>query len=296
MVTPEEQARLNAVALIKAQKEEESKNLGLGCLTLLIVFFLLWLFFGSGCFGHHQDSTPTAASDATAPAPVAAPDPAKDAQDERFAAEVEARQLVLGMLKDPASADFGDITGYAPHVACGSVNAKNAFGGFAGQTRFVYHIDDVSLDDGGGKFGKLWTKWCVERASGAMPTGVLGHALGSHPTPDLKPISDPSDEKIQIFVPVVPVASFEAVPVKSADFGYDHGRLFFAEITVTGEANRQALKDVLIKTYGPPSSMGDQVKYLKWNWPDAKVSMRVDFDSDKPEATARWADDSDSRK
>jgi hypothetical protein len=254
------------------------------------------LLFAS-CAAMASCSDPKPAADTSgAPKSTLAPDPAREAQDLRLAAEVEARQLVTRMLKDPGSADFGDITGFAPHVACGSVNAKNGFGGFAGQTRFVYHVDDVAFDDGGAKFSKLWAKWCVERAMGMAPTGLLGHAWGSHPTPDLKPVGDPSEDKIQIFVPVASIAPFDGVPVTSSDFGYDHGQLFFAEVSVTGEANRQALKDALSRAYGPPTLMGDSVNYWKWNWPDAKVSVRVDDDATRPMATARWSHDSDVRQ
>lgn len=48
-----------------------------------------------------------------------------------------ARAAVLGALKDPSSARFeGEIV--YPAAVCGLVNAKNAYGGYAGTTVYLY--------------------------------------------------------------------------------------------------------------------------------------------------------------
>jgi hypothetical protein len=53
-----------------------------------------------------------------------------------------AKRAVVRDLKDPASAQFGEVyrgpgaPGYA--VVCGGVNAKNSYGGYTGMTAFVY--------------------------------------------------------------------------------------------------------------------------------------------------------------
>jgi hypothetical protein len=53
------------------------------------------------------------------------------------AAVARARQHVTSRLKDPASAQFQDVTYDASsRVACGQVNAKNSFGGYTGFRQF----------------------------------------------------------------------------------------------------------------------------------------------------------------
>lgn len=67
--------------------------------------------------------------------PVAAPK-AKAAPD-KFSA---AKQAVIGLLKDPQSAQFKEIydSKKAPGAICGLVNAKNSMGGYSGFKAFIY--------------------------------------------------------------------------------------------------------------------------------------------------------------
>jgi hypothetical protein len=62
----------------------------------------------------------------------------KPTPDEAFAQQVEAD--VRRSLKDPDSAKFEDVKAYAKEqVACGKVNAKNSYGGYAGSEDFSYY-------------------------------------------------------------------------------------------------------------------------------------------------------------
>lgn len=72
-------------------------------------------------------------------------------QIQREQAELEERKnapvnkiknLVRAALKDPDSAIFGEV-GYNPETrtGCGSVNAKNSFGGYVGQKLFLVNVD-----------------------------------------------------------------------------------------------------------------------------------------------------------
>lgn len=57
-----------------------------------------------------------------------------------------AREGVLAALKDPDSAKFGPkmvrktYSWNGEEIVCGTVNAKNGFGGYTGMTPFVYRI------------------------------------------------------------------------------------------------------------------------------------------------------------
>lgn len=56
--------------------------------------------------------------------------------------EAKVRAAVRQRLKDPDSARFGPITiGRRSGAACGSVNARNAMGGYVGDTPFILFAD-----------------------------------------------------------------------------------------------------------------------------------------------------------
>ena len=50
----------------------------------------------------------------------------------------QARAAVLSSLRDPNSAEFRNVYANAKNIVCGTVNAKNAFGGYAGFSAFWY--------------------------------------------------------------------------------------------------------------------------------------------------------------
>lgn len=59
--------------------------------------------------------------------------------------QASARRYVRNELKDPESAIFGDVRTYARAV-CGTVNARNSYGGYAGGEMFiVYDRDRVAF-------------------------------------------------------------------------------------------------------------------------------------------------------
>lgn len=86
----------------------------------------------------------------------AAPPPAKKREPLAFSADVvrqyftltdeqdaEAKAAVVALLKDPESARFGKVVGVGDpngtgvYSACGSVNAKNSYGGYVGSKLFA---------------------------------------------------------------------------------------------------------------------------------------------------------------
>ena len=62
--------------------------------------------------------------------------------------EREAKQLVLGALKDPESAKWRNVNAVASNLVCGQVNAKNAMGGYAGFTNFMVRDGALYLAEG----------------------------------------------------------------------------------------------------------------------------------------------------
>lgn len=66
--------------------------------------------------------------------------PARDWAAEKAVVVGEAHALVLARLKDPASAQFGEdrVLGSGPdRRVCGTINARNSYGGYAGADRYL---------------------------------------------------------------------------------------------------------------------------------------------------------------
>ena len=73
---------------------------------------------------------------------------------------LNAREHVKGMLKDPSSAKFsGEFIGKNGAI-CGHVNAKNSFGGYAGDSRYIFSVNFSAIDEGTTSFNKEWERQC----------------------------------------------------------------------------------------------------------------------------------------
>lgn len=77
--------------------------------------------------------------------------------------------LVKNKMRDPSSAKFSKVhmkpfvkNGQRIYMVCGYVNGKNAFGGFAGNQRFlsagVKQLTIIESQMAG--FGRLWNQYC----------------------------------------------------------------------------------------------------------------------------------------
>jgi hypothetical protein len=81
--------------------------------------------------------------------------------------QYDAKEAVRARLKDPSSAQFGDITKYMdgdkPRAYCGTVNARTGFGGYGGFQRFIRlpNTDMVYMEEeAAGVFQGFWTRYC----------------------------------------------------------------------------------------------------------------------------------------
>lgn len=57
-----------------------------------------------------------------------------------------AQDSVRSLLRDPSSAQFQKMESFPGPEVCGEVNAKNAFGGYVGFTRFYVGPEGADLD------------------------------------------------------------------------------------------------------------------------------------------------------
>lgn len=92
---------------------------------------------------------------------------AEDARERRREVSVAAaRTVVLAALKDPSSAQFGPasvrLVGDSGTAVCGTVNARNSFGGYAGPQRYVVHPGGLVLEEAAGAeaMTRAWSRYC----------------------------------------------------------------------------------------------------------------------------------------
>lgn len=74
-----------------------------------------------------------------------------------------AKASVKARLKDPSSAEFGQVVVKSSGIVCGYVNAKNAFGGYTGEKAFISMGSQgmTWLHGESPDFEKTWNKHCA---------------------------------------------------------------------------------------------------------------------------------------
>jgi hypothetical protein len=89
---------------------------------------------------------------------------AKHVEAEKYAATT--RTLVTAMLKDPASGRFGIVFHGRGKSVCGTINARNGFGGMTGQKAFVRVGNALPMfeDSWNESFVTAWNKYCAGAA------------------------------------------------------------------------------------------------------------------------------------
>lgn len=89
-----------------------------------------------------------------------------DAALQRVTQHRVAREIVSARLRDPHSAQFADLSsGELEGIAtvCGTVNARNALGGYAGPERFIVGGDSAFFESDASAelFESLWRDACI---------------------------------------------------------------------------------------------------------------------------------------
>lgn len=127
--------------------------------TVLGIGWLLWAWLGPESAGERYDRILAEQREAAAQAEFV--------QERRQETAVAAaRAVVLSALKDPASATFGPEivrkVGDTGMAVCGSVNARNSFGGYAGAQQYVVHPGGLVLTevDGPESMASAWARYC----------------------------------------------------------------------------------------------------------------------------------------
>lgn len=96
----------------------------------------------------------------TPPRPPETPEQkaARDAIEAKFLVKEIAKKQITTMLRDPESAQFGDVFIGKNDVVCGTVNARNGFGGYTGMQPFTVGSKYARLGDNA---TDTWNKHCA---------------------------------------------------------------------------------------------------------------------------------------
>lgn len=202
-----------------------------------------------------------------------------------------AKQAVPTALKDPSSADFGDVWGMSANIACGFVNAKNSFGAMTGQTRFIFDSGRVEFEKMDGGLARRWNALCVDKPSTPAPTGAGTLRWGARPTNNLKQYAPTTSEGLALYVPKAHPGPLEGVTVAESDYSFDHKRLWSVDFYIDGENNRDAILSALVKKFGTPQQYDESAGTYAWKWPASKVSVHLNYEANHGRTTVTYSHD-----
>ena len=248
-------------------------------------FGVLLLTIGLACCGN-QSATSSDAAKAVSPAIDVDPD--RNAKDR--IAEL-AKQAVPSALKDPSSADFGDVQGVSASIACGTVNGKNSFGAMTGQTRFIFDGTKVAFENGEEEFAHRWNTVCIARPLKPAPSGVGPMRFGSKPSSALKQYAPTTDDGLTIYIPKLKPATLEGIPVAESDYSFDHGHLYSGEMYLDGAEARNSILSIYLKRYGPPQFYNEELGIYRWKWPNVKTQIIVSYNAKQSRTTVTFGKD-----
>lgn len=80
---------------------------------------------------------------------------------DKFKQTTSAEESVKKLLKDSSSAKFSGASIGKQGAVCGYVNAKNSFGAYAGDSRYISISGISKIDDGSDDFAKSWESTCI---------------------------------------------------------------------------------------------------------------------------------------
>lgn len=202
-----------------------------------------------------------------------------------------AKQVVPSALKDPSSAEFGDVWGMSATVACGFVNAKNSFGAMAGRSRFILDDGRVSMENGQAGFARQWNAKCVDKPQAPPPSGAGTIRWGSRPPSSLKLFAPATGEGLAVYIPKAAPEPQEGVTVAEADYSFDHGRLFSANFYIDGESGRDAILAACVKKYGTPQAYDEDAGSYSWKWPSSRISVGINYSAKHDRTTLNFNHD-----
>lgn len=258
--------------LLRAGYSTKARAIGLGWAVLVIALITTGLPNTNGPTGGPMKS-------------VVEIDPGRA---DKLRAMAAAKLAIPNVLRDPSSAEFGDVWGMSADVACGSVNGKNAFGAMVGQTRFILENGRVALENGQAGFANRWNAKCIDKPNVPAPSGVGGTQWGSRPSASLKQFAPATEDGLAVYIPKAAPGPLEGVKVSEADYSFDRGRLFSADFYIDGIQGRDTILTTFVKKYGTPQVYDEEAGQYTWKWPSNRTTVNISYNAEHRRTTVRF--------
>ena len=131
----------------------------------------------------------------------------------------------------------------------------------------------------------------VEIPISPAPTNFAGKRWRSRPTPDLKVFMPTTQDGLSLFVPRHKPKPFEGLPVSEEDFQFDHQKLYGGDIYIDGgEKNEKLAKDTIVRIYGPPTFVNEDLHIYRWKWLKERVEVALSYQEKHGRTTLAYSE------
>jgi hypothetical protein len=139
-------------------------------------------------------------------------------------------------------------------------------------------------------WGILAIVFSANLSAGAFepPNGFLGMRWGEPPAQSIK-IIGPSGEGTAMYAPnSVKPTQFLGLQVKEEAYFYNNGRFYSGSVWLEGQENFARMKAALFKKYGYPTFANDKLFLWKWQWPEKKIEVQLNYQAKTARATVSY--------
>ncbi len=111
------------------------------------------------------------------------------------------------------------------------------------------------------------------------PDGFHAMKWGAPPGKGLKKKMGPTDDGLSMYVlpdGTKPQPLFD-VPVAEEAFSYTGNKFYSGNAWLDGRTNFEKMKAALVKVYGQPSVVNEQLHLWTWKWPSSKIEVNLGY-------------------
>lgn len=121
------------------------------------------------------------------------------------------------------------------------------------------------------------------------PKGFLGMRWGEAPPAQSIKIMGRSEEGTAMYGPnSVKPTQFLGLQVKEEAYFYNNGRFYSGSVWIEGQENFARMKAALFKKYGYPTFTNDKLFIWKWQWPEKKIEVQLNYQAKTSKATVSY--------
>lgn len=121
------------------------------------------------------------------------------------------------------------------------------------------------------------------------PNSFLGVRWGEAPPVQSIKIMGPSGEGTAMYGPnSVKATQFLGLQVMEEAYFYNNGKFYSGSVWLEGQENFARMKAALFKKYGYPTFTNDKLFIWKWQWPERKIEVQLNYQAKNSRATVSY--------